>query len=168
MDETATSISPFRTISVIGSLCTSTSNIERSISSGFQPCDIVRLPCGSRSTARMRLPCSASATPRFSVVVVFATPPFWFAKAMTLATVGPPEDRPRPWGRGSKRASAIVVPHSSRHSRVLLGYGRVHGPEMADADHRLCRHLHAAAGHHGGERRPAEDPARPPRLLHRP
>ena len=32
---------------------------------------------------------SASATPRFSVVVVFATPPFWFAKAMTLAIVGP-------------------------------------------------------------------------------
>ena len=29
---------------------------------------------------------SANATARFSVVVVFATPPFWLAKAMTLAS----------------------------------------------------------------------------------
>ena len=45
-----------RMISVIGSRWTSTSNIERSISSGFQPCDIVRLPCGSRSIASTCMP----------------------------------------------------------------------------------------------------------------
>ncbi len=76
IDETAMSTSCVRMISVIGSLCTSTSNIERSISSGFQPWDIVRLPCGSMSTQSTRWPFSANAAARFSVVVVFATPPF--------------------------------------------------------------------------------------------
>src|SRR3954453_14954125 len=37
------------------------------------------------STQRTRCPLSAKAAARFSVVVVFATPPFWFAKAMTFA-----------------------------------------------------------------------------------
>ena len=49
------------------------------------PCDIVRLPCGSMSTHRTRWPSSTKAAARLSVVVVFATPPFWLAKAMTLA-----------------------------------------------------------------------------------
>src|SRR4051794_14704268 len=49
------------------------------------PCDMVRLPCGSMSTHSTRCPSSANAAARFSVVVVLATPPFWFAKAMTLA-----------------------------------------------------------------------------------
>jgi hypothetical protein len=56
IEETATSSSFVRTISVIGSRWQSTSNIERSISSGFQPCDIVRFPCGSRSTRSTRWP----------------------------------------------------------------------------------------------------------------
>ena len=34
-------------------------------------------------------PARASATPRLSVVVVFATPPFWFASAITRASAGP-------------------------------------------------------------------------------
>ena len=38
----------------IGSRWTSTSNIDFSIVSGFRPCDIVRLPCGSRSTSSTR------------------------------------------------------------------------------------------------------------------
>src|SRR5215218_4100640 len=37
------------------------------------------------STHRTRWPSSTKAAARFSVVVVFATPPFWLAKAMTLA-----------------------------------------------------------------------------------
>jgi hypothetical protein len=41
-------------ISEIGTRWTSTSNIERSIASGFMPWLIVRLPCGSRSTIRTR------------------------------------------------------------------------------------------------------------------
>src|SRR3954471_24628246 len=36
------------------------------------------------STQRTRCPFSAKAAARFSVVVVFAPPPFWFAKAMTF------------------------------------------------------------------------------------
>ncbi len=53
--------------------------------SGSIPCDIVRLPCGSMSQQRTRWPSSANATARLRVVVVFATPPFWLAKAITLA-----------------------------------------------------------------------------------
>ena len=52
--------------------------------SGSIPWLIVRLPCGSRSTQRTRWPDSESATARFRVVVVFATPPFWLAKANTF------------------------------------------------------------------------------------
>src|SRR3954454_9514117 len=45
---------------------------------------MVRLPCGSRSTARTRSPFSLRATARFRVDVVLATPPFWFANEMTV------------------------------------------------------------------------------------
>src|SRR5262245_44253352 len=71
----------------IGMSCTSTSNIDCSSVSGSIPCDIVRFPCGSMSTHRTRWPVSANAAARFRVVVVLATPPFWLAKAMTLARV---------------------------------------------------------------------------------
>src|SRR6266404_481259 len=58
--------------------------------------------------SRTLWPCSESATPRFRVVVVFATPPFWFAKAMTLATIGPLPFFTRVFGRGSRRASPMA------------------------------------------------------------
>ena len=79
------SISRLRITSRIGVSWTSTSYIDFSSESGSMPCDIVRLPCGSMSTHSTRCPRSANATARFSVVVVLATPPFWLAKAMTLA-----------------------------------------------------------------------------------
>src|SRR5436309_9419432 len=53
--------------------------------SGSTPWDMVRLPWGSMSQQRTRWPSSAKATARLRVVVVFATPPFWLANAMTLA-----------------------------------------------------------------------------------
>ena len=74
-----------RITSRIDMSCTSTSNIETSSVSGSMPWDIVRLPCGSMSMHSTRWPSSANAAARFSVVVVLATPPFWLAKAMTLA-----------------------------------------------------------------------------------
>ena len=43
-----------------------------------------RLPCGSASSKRTRWPFFASPTPRLTVVVVFATPPFWLTIAITL------------------------------------------------------------------------------------
>src|SRR5215210_3304985 len=46
---------------------------------------MVRLPWGSRSTQSTRCPRSTNAAARLSVVVVFATPPFWLVNAMTLA-----------------------------------------------------------------------------------
>lgn len=43
-----------------------------------------RLPCGSASINNTFFPCLANPTPRFKVVVLFATPPFWFATEITL------------------------------------------------------------------------------------
>src|SRR5215510_1922935 len=80
---------------------------------------MVRLPCGSRSTRSTFMPCSAKATPRFSAVVVLATPPFWLAKAMTLPSVAPFEMSSRVPGRGSRRASPIRPFLSSDSSRTL-------------------------------------------------
>src|SRR4051794_20265105 len=56
-----------------------------------------------------RCPRSASATPRLSVVVVFATPPFWFASASTCgcATPFPVADAWAEAERGRKRAIAM-------------------------------------------------------------
>src|SRR5215210_7502074 len=81
----ATSTSRLRITSRIESWCTSTSYIDASSESGSMPWLIVRLPCGSRSTQSTRCPRSTNAAARLSVVVVFATPPFWLVKAMTLA-----------------------------------------------------------------------------------
>src|SRR5436190_17125784 len=72
-------------------LLTSKSYIDTSSESGSMPWLIVRFDCGSRSTHSTRLPFSAKATARLSVVVVFATPPFWLANEITWA-LGPPED----------------------------------------------------------------------------
>src|ERR671922_2943272 len=85
IDAHATSTSRLRMTSRIETWCTSTSYIDFSSESGSMPCDIVRLPWGSMSTQSTRWPFSAKAAARLSVVVVFATPPFWLAKAMTLA-----------------------------------------------------------------------------------
>src|SRR3954465_5192878 len=103
----------------MGRRCTSTSNIERSIVSGFSPWLMVRLPCGSRSQSRTCSPCSANATPRFSVVVVLATPPFWLANAMTRAEPGVDAGCGRVLGRGTRRARLIGVPLSGHGSNVL-------------------------------------------------
>ena len=72
-------------ISLIGIRWTSTSNMLFSTLSGSTPWLIVRLPCGSMSTASTRWPDSLKATARLSAVVVLATPPFWLAKAITFA-----------------------------------------------------------------------------------
>src|SRR5258707_12706278 len=80
---------------------------------------MVRLPCGSRSTRSPFIPCSEKATPRFSAVVVLATPPFWLAKAITLPTAAPFEMSSRVPGRGSRRASPIRPFLSSDSSRTL-------------------------------------------------
>src|ERR671924_793899 len=85
IDEQATSTSRLRIASRIESWCTSTSYIDASSESGSMPWLMVRLPCGSRSTQSTRWPRSTNAAARLRVVVVFATPPFWLVKAMTLA-----------------------------------------------------------------------------------
>ena len=44
----------------------------------------VKLPCGSASINNTFFPCLTNPTPRFKVVVLFATPPFWFTTEITL------------------------------------------------------------------------------------
>src|SRR5947209_1056799 len=119
----ATSISRLRITSRIDTLCTSTSYIDFSRVSGSIPCDIVRLPCGSMSTQSTRWPSSANAAARFSVVVVFATPPFWLANAMTLAlpsTVAPMLD----WWKAVRWVFACAGVIPARHLRSRHGSQR--------------------------------------------
>src|SRR2546422_4120019 len=49
------------------------------------PRPLVALPCGSRSTSSTRRSETASDAARLTAVVVFPTPPFWFAIARTSA-----------------------------------------------------------------------------------
>src|SRR5690606_25197342 len=51
------------------------------------PAPEVALPCGSASTRRTFLPARARPAARLMAVVVFPTPPFWFAIAMIFAIV---------------------------------------------------------------------------------
>src|SRR5918998_634101 len=81
----AMSTSRLRITSRIETWWTSTSYIETSSESGSIPWLMVRLPCGSRSTQSTRWSRSTKAAARLRAVVVLATPPFWFVKAMTLA-----------------------------------------------------------------------------------
>src|SRR5665647_14890 len=71
--------------SSMGVRCTRTSYMLLSSASVSIPWLMVRLPWGSMSTASTRRPCSRSAAPRFTVDVVLATPPFWFANATSPA-----------------------------------------------------------------------------------
>src|SRR4051812_37806990 len=112
----ARSISRLRITSRMDTPCTRTSYIDFSTESGSIPCDMVRLPCGSRSAHSTRWPSSARATARFSVVVVLATPPFWFANAMTLALFST---------AGSAFSSGKPVPALYSHVR----YGFLHASD---------------------------------------
>src|SRR3954463_13788727 len=76
---------------------------------------MVRLPCGSMSTQRTRCPFSAKATATFKVVVVLATPPFWLAKAMTLAC-------PITEGSDVRGGNPLASRYSQPPALILLGY----------------------------------------------
>src|SRR4051794_4614323 len=164
IDETARSISVVWVTSSIGIRWTSTSNIERSISSGLRPWLIVRLPCGSRSTASTRRPRSLNATARFSVVVVLATPPFWFANAMTFADVTGVADGAALRGRGSRRIAAMGAGFGSCSHSPLRALARVNDEPAAlesvwravEAAPRLG-HVEASAAEQAREIREAVD-----------
>ena len=79
------------------------------------PRPVVALPCGSRSTTRTRCSFSASAAPRFTVVVVLPTPPFWLATAMTRGS-----------GRSRRMfgpAGSLSVPADGASSIAGIGAG---------------------------------------------
>src|SRR6266567_3946389 len=48
---------------------------------------LVALPCGSPSIKRVRFSAAARLAARLTAVVVFPTPPFWFAIAITRPTI---------------------------------------------------------------------------------
>ena len=60
-----------------------TSTMVLDISNGSRPRLMVRLAWLSRSTSSTFFPSPARAAPRLWAVVVFATPPFWLAMAIT-------------------------------------------------------------------------------------
>src|SRR5262245_18370299 len=74
-------------ISGIGSPSDITSYIERS-SDRTSMNDIEELAWGSRSISSVRWPRNARAAARLIAVVVFPTPPFWLAIAMTITARG--------------------------------------------------------------------------------
>ncbi len=123
--------------SSIGRRWTSTSYIERSIESGLNPWLMVRLPCGSRSTTSTFSPCSLNATARFSVVVVLATPPFWFANAMTRPTASSLEsgleECARRDGRGRSRAASAIEAHLSGQATKVLSAARAVSSRVSSA-----------------------------------
>src|SRR4051794_12449088 len=121
IEEHATSISRFLTTSLIDSPWARTSYIDFSTVSGSMPWDIVRLPCGSMSQQRTRWPSSAKAQARFSVVVVLATPPFWFANAMTLAFLGVSTAGSAFWSG---------IPYTPRYSQTRLGFLHARGSTL--------------------------------------
>src|SRR4051812_9768180 len=84
------------------------------------PVPLVALPCGSRSTSSTCCSCAAREAARFTAVVVFPTPPFWFTTASTSAM------RPSPPWSG---ASTTRVRHRSRNRAPALGrnFVRVEG-----------------------------------------
>src|SRR3954447_3376460 len=103
-------------------------------------CDIVRLPCGSMSTHKTRCPVSAKAAARFSVVVVFATPPFWLAKAITLAGVTSCSDRREPIRASSFAAGRGIPPASGSALRPAAGGGEQCDVLRVEHEH-LARNL---------------------------
>src|SRR5690625_53648 len=120
------------------------------------PNENVRHACGSRSTSRTCWPSSRSATPIDATVVVFATPPFWFATAsvrviapLCLASV-----LLRRWrtpeqitgGRHCQLARTAVQPRDSGLTacRAILSTDRRR--ESADGNANRCQRPATAAG----------------------
>ena len=120
--------------SLSGMWWTRTSNIDFSTLSGSIPWLIVRLPCGSRSMQSTLWPDSAKATARLRVEVVFATPPFWLAKLITLArrvAGSPPSSGPAGSRRGAIASVAVIRSSSGSGSGTASATGRANGRSIA-------------------------------------
>ena len=147
----------------IGSRWTSTSNIERSIESGFSPWLIVRLPCGSRSTQSTRISFSSSAAARFSVDVVLATPPFWFANAMNCEPFAARRDLP-PVFAGAKEGAKgpLGLPISTGRKTVLHLLHCAAKHESGTGIALNFERFFVPSGPRGRDPRPVRLPRRPP------
>src|SRR5215211_5008952 len=171
----ATSTSRLRITSRIETWCTSTSYIDTSSESGSMPWLMVKLPCGSRSTQSTRWSRSTNAAARLRVVVVLATPPFWFVKAMTLA-VGSIRSAyshalvgflPASVLRGARRPELLGRPRPRDHrvGVVAAGLGRLEGEELErDGERDLRKELVLLGGPAELGHGDALGPRRPPEL----
>src|SRR5690606_37309206 len=74
------------------------------------PSPLVALPCGSMSTTGVRRSATARHAPRLIAVVVFPTPPFWFAMAMIRDM--------RSWGTGVELAGCSIYPFAPPWSKL--------------------------------------------------
>ena len=74
------------------------------------PSATVALHWGSRSTSSVRQPASATQAARLTAVVVFPTPPFWFATAYTVAIARGPKIH---GARGRSQPHAAARSHRS-------------------------------------------------------
>src|SRR5947207_2419141 len=83
----------------------------------FRPTPEVAFACGSRSTSRTFRSQAANEAPRLMAVVVFPTPPFWFASEMILVIV--------PRGTRALRDSLLhreaAYVHQNRARRLSAG-----------------------------------------------
>src|ERR1051325_11441408 len=80
------------------------------------PTPLVALACGSRSNSNTRRPAAAMQAARFTAVVVFPTPPFWLATAITL--VGTRRIKGKPGGQ-FKKPNDQITKHSRASARLL-------------------------------------------------
>ena len=67
-----------------------------------KPIAAVALACESQSTRSVRWSAAARQEARFTAVVVFPTPPFWFATAIIRAKLVSPCESRRDWRKSSK------------------------------------------------------------------
>src|SRR6476646_4348561 len=122
-----------------------TSAIERSTVFRLTPRPAVRFACGSISTQRMRYPSSASAPARLIAVVVFPTPPFWLAIAITFVTGASPQgfagaarrrrrrEAVSPWYAPETASGHPGYPHASGVVHRICGYpGMARDVDVAD------------------------------------
>src|SRR2546425_12662279 len=87
------------------------------------PRPLVALLCGSRSTSSTRRSETASDAARLTAVVVFPTPPFWFAIARTSA-ISPSHRTAGRWRKyhaiPARRKDAFHVEHAHKRNALEL------------------------------------------------
>src|SRR5688500_5929901 len=124
----------------------STSVTERSSVRLSTPQPMVALPCGSRSINSTRRCVAASEDARLTAVVVFPTPPFWFATAMIRFTTSNPSKFDETtlgiesWD--GDRMHREQLPARRKRLDFVLRHSTFHGEEPPTPSGQVSRHPH--------------------------